>query len=147
MCAAGRSEEIAADGIVKGHACSLISAKDVTIPSSCTEELAARSLMMPTTSSPKPSTLLSCRLSRGAEAGKPAMRVVPPPQAQASAQPGSLATTLRLPQTSMTLERRSYAAVVLTRAAEKGRVVVVLPPKLPCESKHMPDSQMFAQAR
>ena len=30
MPAAGRSEEIAADGIVKGHACSLISAKDVT---------------------------------------------------------------------------------------------------------------------
>ena len=32
MCAAGRSEEIAEDGIVKGHAFSLTSAKDVTIP-------------------------------------------------------------------------------------------------------------------
>ena len=30
MCAAGRSKEIAADGIVDGHAYSVISAKDVT---------------------------------------------------------------------------------------------------------------------
>ena len=50
-------------------------------------------------------------------------------------------------QTSMTLERHSKAAMVLTRAAEKGRVVVVWLPKLPCESKHMPDSQLFVQAQ
>ena len=110
MCAAGRSEEISADGIVKGRACSLISAKDVTIP---------------------------FVLSRRAGGLK-------------SDDAHDLFTKTFNPafvQTSMTLERHSKAAMVLTRAAEKGRVVVVWPPKWLCESKHMPDSQLFVQAQ
>ena len=111
MCAAGRSEEIAADGIVKGHACSLISAKDVTIP------------------------LVLCRRAGGLKSDDAHDLFT-----KTFFNPAFL-------QTSMTLERRSKAAVVLTRAAEKGRVGVVWPPKWPCESKHMPASQLCVQAR